>query len=134
MHGSSFLLGPSSFDRRNKEKISLFRFSLLSLSLSLYPFPLPSLLFSFLFSLIQRTPLCLLLLIFLFLFSSHFLISFFFPSLSFPSLSLFSSHPILSSSISTEMIPKVGETSPPPSPLPLVTLTFFLNFLYLSFP
>ena len=150
MRGTTFLLGPSSFDRRNVGKISLFCLSLLflSLSLSIYPISSPSLLFSsplffffsFLFSLSYPPNIlsfCFLSSHFRIFSFSHFLISHFslisliFSSISISSFSLF----YFSFGLHQPNGPKVGETSPHFPPLPLVITTIFsLNFLIFLFP
>ena len=124
MRGSTFLLGPSSSDHRNAEKISLFvSLSFLSLSLSN---PFSFMLASLLFSLIQLTPpfVCspfYFLFIFSFLSFSHlFFFSLLFPFLHF----LFYFSPL---DCINRMVQK-WETSSPLPPLPLVILTFFLIF------
>ena len=127
MRGSTFTLRPLGFNRRNTKKIPIFPFSLIFLSLSLsnsssLPFlvcyPL-SYLFFFPFSfllffpfLIHRIPLSL------------------FVPISFFFFFLFL-HFLFWITI-THMVHK-WETSSPLPPLPLVILTFFLQFLDFSF-
>ena len=132
MRGSTFLLRPSSSNRRNAEKISS-SFFLSPLSLSLYSFS-SSFSLSVCFSSYPSN-----LLFFLFVSPSHFLIfllflsfflSFIVSSISFSSFSLF----YFPFGLHQPNGPKVGETSPHFSPLPLVILTFFflifMNFLF----
>ena len=165
MRGSTFLLGPSSFDRQKAGKIPLF-FLYLSSSLSLYSFFLSLLLCLFvcffcfpLFPpLSHRIPTCLLLSIsfpYLFFFSIfsflifslisliYFIFSFLFHSypflfptqrillVCFLSPFLFSFHRILFW-ITIDRIGQVRKL-PPPSSMPHVFSTFFLDFLSFSF-
>ena len=135
MRGSTFLLEPSSFDRRKARKILIFFLSLSSSPsfLVCFSFPPPVSLPSFPYPTQFPLSTCL--------FLSHFSISFSFPlffsfSLFFFFLFffsfLFSFYLIL---IHPPNLSKSGETSSPLSSMPhVITMFFFLIFFILFFP
>ena len=144
MHGSTFLLGPLSFDRRNAEKISFF-FSLspISLFLSLLCFPFVrffhllfflgfppfSLLFIFSFGLILSHRIVYFLFVCSFpLFFLIFSFSLIFSSLSFPSFYIF----FFSFALHQLNGPKSGKL-PPTSFFATCHSPSFLNFFSFSF-
>ena len=134
MHGSTFLLGPSIFDRRKARKILIF---FISLSLSVFPL-CPSLfvcLFLPLFpsfpSVSHRIPTFFMFIplsFFHLIFLSYFLLIF--SSLSFSLLFLISLLLLFDPHPSTKFVKKWGKLPPLSSMPDVITMFFFLIFFF----